>query len=788
MSAGTAVRPPDVAPAPTRRGWAWVDDLVLGVRLAVGGGRTSWTRLVLGTIGIGLATAVLLVAASVNHILTAEGARGAASEPNFDVVHGVAPLHMASGYTEFRGTMIPGYYLAATGANSPVPPGIPRLPGPNEVLLSPALQQLLDSPDGALLRPRFPQHVIGQISQAGLRGPHDLTFYAGIPNGEQDGVTGLLPVYSFGLSPTAVDNPSITVLVATGVVALLIPILIMISVSSRIAGAARDRRLSALRLVGAGARQVRRIAAAETLVPTATGLVLGGILYLIFRQIMPHVQMFGVSVYTSDVVAPLPLVVLTLVLVPLLAVGSSLFALRRIVIEPLGVVRGGRPVRRRLWWRIGLVVAGVGALLIASVMRSDDSLWVGVVVGGASALLAGVPVMLPYLLERGVSAMRGGPVSWQLAIRRLQLDSGTPARVVAGVAVVLAGAIALSTVLAATAAKLAVPENQPESVPGSYFVVADTPIAGAIADSVRRTGVVTESASMLDVQVTTYPRKTDGSNDGAIAVASCPVLRQLLGAADCHDGDVFSREGRSGLARPGTRLTTVVQPNSGDGAPTPYGSWTVPQQVRALPTSSNTVGPGADLWVTPGALTGVRLPPQTDTWLMVHVDQSKPDGIEYVRDALAGHPLTTYVETLVPPLMQDYVQRSFVEVRDGLLIGSLFTLGLAGISLLVLALEQVRERRRPLAMLSASGVARTVLARSLLWQTAVPVGFGVVAAVVTGIGLAFLVLRITGTSIVLDWADVGIFSALAVVLVLLVTAATLPALRSATRLSSLRTE
>jgi hypothetical protein len=40
----------------------------------------------------------------------------------------------------------------------------------------------------------------------------------------------------------------------------------------------------------------------------------------------------------------------------------------------------------------------------------------------------------------------------------------------------------------------------------------------------------------------------------------------------------------------------------------------------------------------------------------------------------------------------------------------------------------------------------------------------------------------------LDWATIGTFSGVTVVLVLLVTAATLPALRNATRPSALRTE
>src|SRR6202011_1458133 len=98
----------------------------------------------------------------------------------------------------------------------------------------------------------------------------------------------------------------------------------------------RDRRLAALRLVGAGARQVRRIAAAEALASAATGMVLGAALFLAFRQVVPSFTILNLSAFTADVTPSWQLVLLIVLLVPVLAVGSALFALRRTVIEPLG--------------------------------------------------------------------------------------------------------------------------------------------------------------------------------------------------------------------------------------------------------------------------------------------------------------------------------------------------------------------------------------------------------------------------------------------------------------------
>ena len=63
-------------------------------------------------------------------------------------------------------------------------------------------------------------------------------------------------------------------------------------------------------------------------------------------------------------------------------------------------------------------------------------------------LLIGITALLPWLVETVVARFGAGPVPWQLAIRRLQLSSGTAARTVNGIAVAVAGAIALQMLFA----------------------------------------------------------------------------------------------------------------------------------------------------------------------------------------------------------------------------------------------------------------------------------------------------------------------------------------------------
>ena len=770
----------------------WFGDLVLGLRLAAGGGRSSLARFVLSTVGIAIGVGVLLVGASIGNMAHQHEVRDAADSVGVSrPVDGVGPLYWSMQPTEFRGERIEVVYVYAEGDNHPLPKGVDRLPAPGEMLPSPALAELLSSPDAELLRPRLPGEVIGTLGQAVVPEPDDLLAYvgadpsfAGSPNAQR--------VYQFDGTFTASPMPvDVLVVVLIGAVVLLLPVFIFVSSSSRIAGAERDRRLSALRLVGADSRQVRRIAAAEGLVSAVAGLVVGAGVFLLVRTFAEEAELFGLRVYRSDVVPDPVLTVLIVLAVPALAVLTALFALRRTIIEPLGVVRQARPVRRRLWWRLTLVVAGVALLITGGGAGRGSDGWALALTAGAALLLVGVPVLLPWLVERVVGRLRGGPSSWQLAVRRLQLDSGTPARVVGGVAVVLAGAIALQSIVMTVEGDLALPaEAQDQPEPTIEVTVEEADLAGEVVAELEAVPAVRGAHVVRGLPAFDPDLPPDGAHP-YLSVMDCAAVRDLAGIDDCTDGDVMSfGELGAPAPKPGSRLEFREYGSARDGGDhreddyEVTGVWTVPE-VRELPLPDE-----GDVWatiVTPGAIAGLRLP---DLHPRIRVDAGQPssDELEQIRNAVA--PFTWRTHVFAFGTVQDLTaeQQTFLAVRNGLYAGSVFTLMLAGVSLLVLALEHIRERRRPLAVLVATGVPQGVLARSLLWQVVLPIAIGVVVAVLTGVGLAWLVLRITDESLAVDWLGVGLLSAGAAALSVLVTAMTLPFLRSATRLTSLRTE
>lgn len=783
----------------------WWHDLGLGTRLAVSGGRAGWARLALTAVGVGLGVTVLLTATSVNHMLQSRDDRGYAraitsADPNHPAqtpVPGVDPVYAAQRSDEFEGRDISGYVVRKTGPNVPLPPGVDRLPDVGEIVLSPALADLLSSPAGVLLRPRYTQRAIGVIDPAGLSGPNELFFYVGVANvADQPDAT---KVYRFGEPsvPSSLDG-LLWLLIVLGAAALLMPVAVFVASSTRLAAAARDRRLAALRLVGANSDQVRRIAAGEAFVGALAGLLVGVAFFLIGRALVPNLTAAALrgGIFSADIRPEWTLAALIVVAVPLLAVMVAVFSLRRVIIEPLGVVRRARDQRRRLWWRLVAPALGI-ALLASQGGKLQNGLTAGSkipVTAGIVVMLATVPLVLPWLVERVVGKLGGGSPAWQLAVRRLQLDSGTPARVAGGVAVVLSGAIALQTLFMPALSRYTPAAGEHPKV---YVSVPATDLRSALslAPALRKVpGTVS-----IDTSLTTQVR-IDNGNYTSVFIGNCEDLRRLAAITACRDGDVFAttpnQAPAGGPASTSGPVPAVGQQASNGSVPAagqqvslmPRGNgltvklvpWTVPTMtvVSSLPgqTSDAPV-----MYATPAAFAGIAVPVDAEATLALQSDDD--DIVEHMRNALVpfGWSASAYGGSPV-------VNGTFTLIGQMVTIGSMITLLLAAASLLVVALEQIRERRRALAVLTANGVRRFVLARSLLWQATVPIAVAVVVAMIIGLTLASLLLYVTRQPLAFDWSAIALFVGTAVVAVLVSTGCTLPSLWRAASVEGLRGE
>ncbi|MBZ4318483.1 ABC transporter permease [Streptomyces sp. SCA2-4] len=774
-------------------------DLCLGARYAVAGGREGLLRTALTAVGVGLGVALLLLVASVPSALADRHARETArsvgvtgefrdpAEP--DARRGPDTLLYQEVRTDFHDKPVTGGLLAPDGPDAPRPPGVDRLPEPGEMVVSPALAALLASDRGALLRDRFAAYrTVGTIGHAGLVGPDELLYYAG--SDRIGPATGAKRVDRFGYDePDVPMSPVLVVLTVLACVVLLTPVAVFIGTSVRFGGAGRDRRLAALRLIGADLRMVRRIAAGEALTGAVLGLGVGAAVFLALREYARDLTIRDTGIFPSDVMPTPWMLALIVVAVPACAVGVTLFTLRGVAVEPLGVVRGTAPRRRRLWWR--LLVPALGAVLLTPALGRASGRLPGMpglpvdtwqVATGAALLLLGVTALLPWGVEAFVARLRGGPPSWQLAVRRLQLKSGPAARAVSGITVAVAGAIAVQMVFTGVRGEF---DTSPEALAthsqltGSYAVGSPRQVHDWV-DRLRRT----EGVRAASGHVERYVGKDGAPNTvTSVLVGDCATLAELADIGSCRDGDVFlgrsDDPGHADAFGPGTKV--VAEPYT-EGPARPY-RWTVPESARVVRTRPGPTGEHPDgVLATPGAVDAAALP-DARTRLSVRTEPGDPDAIERVRNTAAGIDPALRIDRRGGVVKDD----NYPLVHRGLLLGAGGMLALIGAGLLVTTLEQLRERRRMLAALVAVGTPRRTLAWSVLWQTAIPVLLGMAIAVAGGLGLGWAVLRLTGARGADWWAFLPVAGA-GVGLIGLVTLATLPVLLRMTRPEGLRTE
>ncbi|MDT0442989.1 FtsX-like permease family protein [Streptomyces johnsoniae] len=766
---------------------SWARELAVGARFALSGG-PGWTRTLLTAAGVGLGVVVLLLAASVPHAVAERNARDDARSPvslGEEVPPGPDTVQYIFAGTEYRGDSVGGMLLrpdAGADTTAEPPPGLDAFPAPGEMAVSPALGELLDSPEGELLAERFDHRRAGTIGAEGLKGPNELLYYAGTEALPEERA---LRTDTFGVDAAGTELPAVLVLLIVVIcVVLLMPVAVFMATAVRFGGERRDQRLAALRLLGADTDMTRRIAAGEALVGALFGLVAGVGAFLALRQFLGSITVWEFSTYPGDIVPSPLLLALILVAVPVSAVAASLFALRGIAIEPLGVVRESSVPRRRLMWRLAPGVLGLLLLLpFVGSFDSGSSAEQGRVATGIVLLLAGTTVLLPWLVERIVGRLRGGPVSWQLATRRLQLSSGTAARTVSGITVAVAGAIALHMLFFGARADQTV-------------VTGDDPDRAQI--EVSRTSADGGDMSALVGRLESAPGVTDSFGSVAgdaiteagdftpVLVADCGTLRESAVLPSCANGDVFLANGsdvpESSLPAPGERLNLAVSWETGEVAGEPRW-WTVPETVPVVESRPDASGQEhVGILATPAAIDpGLLADPWTE--VLLRVDPHEADVIEHVRNV---------AWEMSPPaqvweLESERVSDELLDVQQALLVGATGIMLLIGASMIVSMFEQLRERRRLLSALVAFGTRRGTLAASVLWQTAVPVVLGLAVAAAVGTGLGALLmsmadLRLGGWLAFLPMAGAGAAT------IALVTLVSLPLLWRLMRPDGLRTE
>jgi hypothetical protein len=601
------------------------------------------------------------------------------------------------------------------------------------------------------------------------------------------------------------SGPYLSVLLTTGTTIVVVPLLIFVSLMSRVGGPARDRRSAAVRLMGASRAQLSRITLVEPAVAAVAGLLLGGIGFLIARPSASRVRIGSTGFFPADL-TPTPLAaILIAVTVPVLAVAAVWLGTRRTLIEPLGVVRRTRPTPRRVWWRLALMAAGLllmlGSLFSGALFGAPGDLGLPTYALALAVvlLLASVPVLLPWVLEKLATALPTSSPAWQLAVRRLQADPGVASRVIAGVSVVLAGAIALQSLLIFGGAPSAT--NSGLGAPAAdYRIYVRNPTSAdlaTVADAIVSTGEASSMAGGVPIgaAVLTGSASADQVRDhpetatwGMAVVAPCVAIA----APGCRDGDVFATEQGWTSGVPASdqgafvaSADTTVLLDSGTDAPVEL---TIPELAGTVPDTFFRVQP-TSLVLTPGALGADADAVLGGSNLDLRIPAADPSSAtaDRLRTAFAGMTWRATVETSAEFSTTGTRGTLTETARTAVVLGAALTLLVAATGLLVMTVEQLTEHRRALTLTVAAGVPRSLITRSLIIGAAIPLLAGVALADIVGCALALFLLELIGQPWGIDWAAVATYSGVCVLVVMLTTVAVLPMVARLTRPDGIRT-
>jgi hypothetical protein len=761
----------------------------LGLRLAVSGGREALARLVILAVAVGIGVGLLLTVISAVNAVGVQNDRYAWLDTGPPAASGPAttatnrdPLWLLFTTDKFNGQTIYRADVAVTGAVSPVPPGIPRDPGPGQYYISPALAALARSAPADELADRYPGHQAGLIGETGLPSPSSLVIVVGRSAAQMSHLPGAVEVTSLnttppsgcgnacqirgGLGPSGIDF----ILSVVGL-ALALPVLIFIGTATRLSAARREQRFAAMRLVGATPRQVSLIAAAESVVAAAVGVAIGFGLFFVLRTPLATIPFTGQSFFPAELTLSLPDILAVAVGVPVAAAVAARLALRRVNISPLGVTRRVTPPPPRAWRVLPLLVglADLGFVVVHGKPASPAG-QILVLVPGFALIMIGLVIAGPWLTMAGarVMARRASRPGALIAARRLADDPRAAFRAVSGLVLALFIFTVTATLLATQDTKhYASPEgpaanntlvdqfsNITEVGSGNLVAVGSAPPPPATV--LTRLRQISGVQGIVEVRAD--PRLTMTSpqlqiQDFPAGVVSCAQLASIPGLGRCPAGAVAAKVPASLTDLWGSNLAEVTWPAADIPA----------RRLDSLPLGSLDVATNGSQPVIEQARTvlenayptGTGSPPPPRTLGEASEDNNVADNA--------------------------YQQLADVVILTSLTIaGSTLATGVAG---------GLADRKRPFSLLRLTGARLGMLRRVIVLESAVPLLAVAAVAIGTGFGAsAMYAATEMHLSLVAPGAAYFVLTSAGIALALALIVATFPLLRRITGPETARTD
>src|ERR1017187_2298815 len=714
-----------------------------GLRLTLGGGKEAAVRLAITAAALALGAGLLLVTLAGINAVNAQNARygwldtgflaSSPARPGPTSASGIAaapdPLWWLLRADYFGDQLIGRVDVAATGSRSPVPPGIPQLPGPGQFYASPALSRLLRSTPAGQLADRFPGRQIGTIGPSALPAPNSLIIIVGHTASQLSRAPGAEKVTSIeAIEPSAhcpgcvvgIDASGLDLILSVVAVGLLFPVLIFIGAATRISAARREQRFAAMRLAGATPRQVSVISAVESTVAAVAGMVAGFLLFLLFRPALASIPFTGVPFFPSDLALSLANVLLVAIGVPAAAAAAARIALRRVRISPLGVSRRVTPRAPRAYRLIPLL-AGIAelAVVVAIGRPGSTASQVEAYIPGFFLIMAGLIIAGPWLTMAGarIMARRTSRPATLIAGRRLSDDPKAGFRAISGLVLAL------------------------------FVTTVAVGVIGTISADSGGSGRGPAAAQVL------IDDNFSASGQPAIPAATLAALRSIQGVqavAVIHADPVPAPQPGESLTPAQAPCATVGCSQNGPNPSGPayisvvlcgqtpptvaLGSCAAGAQVAAVPSDFNLQGGGGRRPVVAVWPTVAISPARLQKLPVQSIDVATNGATSAIERARTDLELAAPYQSPPATLADMNANSEIAQWQQLADVVILVSLSVAGCSLAVSVAAGLNDRKRPFSLLRLSGVPVSMLRRVVALETTLPLLTGAVVA----IGSAFL--------------------------------------------------
>ena len=714
----------------------------LGLRLTLNGGKEAAVRLAVTAAAVALGVALLLMALAGMNGLNAQNARSAwlntgnvgpsapppgvqagpggpgsppGSSPGPDAADPLWWMHTTD---HFGSQTIDRVDVAATGADSPVPPGMAHLPGPGEFYASPALTRLLALTPASELADRFTGREIGTIGPSALPSPDSLIVVIGHTASQLSRDPRAAPV-TFMNTDTRVDGSNgwdaskLEVILAAGVLALLFPVLILIGTATRLSAARREQRFAAMRLVGATPQQISVISAIEASISALVGVAAGFGLFFLLRPAAVRVDFTGQRFFSGDLSLHPIDVLLVVIGVPVAAALAARVAMRRVYISPLGVSRRVTPPTPRVY-RLVPLLAGIAELSYFVGVGRPRSTGGQILAyfSGCLLIMVGLVVAGPWLtmMASKLAAAHARRPAALLSARRLSDNPAGSFRAISGLI------IALFVSSVSVGVITTVDDYQGNAVGGGR---------GANGTLVQTFSSGPTSAGIPIMHIASLPVGLSSGLGTMAGVEGVAVLHADPQTAEQPDGPMLVSCEQLGLTPAIGRCPAGAQVAAVTGGLDSHGP-------TFKSTLSSAVWPAAHISVQ-------QLQELPIAGIAVSTNGTR-SAVERARSALeVAMPTQSPPSTLTE--INANVDRTVAELKQLTNVVILAALVVAGCSLAVSVTGGVNDRKRPFSLLRLTGVPLKVLRRVVALEAAAPLLVTAVVSAAMGFLAAALFLR-----------------------------------------------